>query len=92
LTDLGPRGEDIKRILRTSASIVDAMGTLRNRASLAHPNEDILDRDEALLVINVGRSLLRFLDSKLGMEQSAVPNSTPELDLGANYGDDDLDF
>ena len=42
------------------------MGTLRNRASLADPNEDLLDHEEALLVINLARSLLRFLDAKLG--------------------------
>ena len=66
LNDLGPRTDDIKRMLRTSASIIDAMGTLRNKASLAHPNEELLDHDEALLVINLARSLLRFLDAKLG--------------------------
>ncbi len=66
LADLGPRGEDVRRIIRTSASIVDAMGTLRNRASLAHPNEELLGHEEALLVINLARSLLRFLDAKLG--------------------------
>jgi hypothetical protein len=41
------------------------MGTLRNRASLAHPNEELLGQEEALFVINLGRSLLRFLDAKL---------------------------
>lgn len=65
LQDLGPRGQEIRRLIRTSASIVDAMGTLRNRASLAHPNEELLDQEEALLVINLARSLLRFLDAKL---------------------------
>jgi len=65
LADFGPRGQEVRRLIRTSASIVDAMGTLRNRASLAHPNEDLLDHDEALLVINLARSLLRFLDAKL---------------------------
>ncbi len=65
LQDLGPRGQEVRRLIRTSASIVDAMGTLRNRASLAHPNEELLDNEEALLVINLGRSLLRFLDAKL---------------------------
>lgn len=64
LADLGPRSEEVKRLIRTSASIVDSMGTLRNRASLAHPNEELLDHDEALFVINLARSLLRFLDSK----------------------------
>jgi hypothetical protein len=54
LANLGPRSEDLKRMIRTSGSIVDAMGTLRNRASLAHPNEELLGPDEALLVINGG--------------------------------------
>jgi len=65
LQDLGPRGEQVRRLIRTSASIVDSMGTLRNRASLAHPNEELLGQEEALFVINLGRSLLRFLDAKL---------------------------
>ena len=65
LHHLGPRGQEVRRLIRTSASIVDAMGTLRNRASLAHPNEELLDHEEALLVINLTRSLLRFLDTKL---------------------------
>ena len=64
LSDLGPRTEDLKRIIRTSGSIVDSLGTLRNRASLAHPNQELLDQDEALFVINIARSLLRFFDSK----------------------------
>ena len=65
LQDLGPRADEVKRMLRTSASIVDAMGTIRNRASLAHANEELLDHEEALFVINLARSLLRFLDAKL---------------------------
>jgi hypothetical protein len=65
LQDLGPRGQEVRRMVRTSAAIVDAMGTLRNRASLAHPNEELLGQEEALFVINLARSLLRFLDSKL---------------------------
>jgi hypothetical protein len=32
---------------------------------LVHPNEELLDNDEALLVINLARSLLRFLDAKI---------------------------
>lgn len=65
LQGLGPRGDELRRMIRTSASIIDAMGTLRNRASLAHPNEELLDHDEALFVINLARSLLRLLDAKL---------------------------
>lgn len=65
LQDLGSRSEEVKRILRTSASIIDAFGTLRNRASLAHPNPDLLGQDEARLVINMARSLLRYFDDKI---------------------------
>jgi AbiJ N-terminal domain 5/Abortive infection C-terminus len=65
LKDFGPRSDDIRRMIRTSASIVDSLGTLRNQASLAHPNEEILGHEEALFVINLARSLLRFLDAKV---------------------------
>ena len=67
LNDLGPRTEDIRRMIRSSASIIDAMGTLRNNTSLAHPNEELLGHDEALFVINLARSLLRFLDAKVSI-------------------------
>lgn len=68
LANLGPRADDIRRVIQTSGTIVDALGTLRNRATLAHPNEELIGHDEALLVINVTRSLLRFLDSKLARQ------------------------
>ncbi len=83
--DLGPRGQEVRRMVRTSASIIDAMGTLRNRASLAHPNEELLDHDEAYLVINLARSLLRFLDAKL--------NKTPDQpEIVATRDDEDIPF
>ena len=63
--NLGPRSDEIKRILRSTGAIVDAFGTLRNKSSLVHPNEALLGADEALLVINAARSLLRYFDSKL---------------------------
>lgn len=66
LQHLGPCGEEVRRLIRTSASIVNAMGTFRNRASLAHPNEELLDHEEALFAINLARSLLQFLHAKLG--------------------------
>jgi hypothetical protein len=42
------------------------LNPVRNNASVAHPNEDLLGHEEAELVINVGRSLLSYLDAKLG--------------------------
>ena len=66
LMNLGPRSQDVERILQSSASIMDALNPIRNNASIAHPNQDLLEKEEALLVINVARTLLHYLDSKIG--------------------------
>ena len=60
-----PRGADINRIVRALATIVDAVNPVRNRASLAHPNVDLLPEAEAMLVINAVRTLLHYLDAKV---------------------------
>lgn len=60
----GARDEEVTRIARALASIVDALNPLRNRASLAHPNEALLEEPEAMLVINAVRTLLHYLDAK----------------------------
>jgi hypothetical protein len=56
---------DIDRLLQSFAGILDSLNPIRNHASMAHPNENTLEKDEALLVINVVRTLLRYLDAKL---------------------------
>jgi len=43
LADLGPRAQDIGKVLNASASILDAMLPVRNQASVAHPNQELLD-------------------------------------------------
>ena len=60
-----PRAADLDRILRSIATILDTLNPIRNRATIAHPNEVILDEPEAMLVINSVRTLLHYLDSKL---------------------------
>jgi Abortive infection C-terminus len=57
--------KEIDRILNSMASIVDALNPLRNRGSVAHPNEELLDEPEAMLVINAVRTLLHYLNSRL---------------------------
>jgi hypothetical protein len=64
LADLGPRAQDIKTVLNASASILDALLPVRNQGSMAHPNAELLGEPEARLIINVGRTLLHYLDSK----------------------------
>ncbi|MDO8615514.1 MAG: abortive infection family protein [Dehalococcoidia bacterium] len=61
----GPRASDIDRIVRSMANIVDSLNPLRNQATLAHPNEVILEDAEAMLVINSVRTLLHYVNAKL---------------------------
>ena len=66
LQSLGTRSQDIERVLQAFASIMDALNPIRNIASVAHPSDDLLGKDEAMLVINAARTLLHYLDAKLG--------------------------
>lgn len=61
----GPRDEEITRVIRSLGTIIDALNTIRNRASIAHPNPELLGATEAMLMVNVVRSLLHYLDTKL---------------------------
>lgn len=65
LQEKGPQAEDIGKVARGIASVLDALNPLRNRATLAHPNDSLLDEPEAMLVINSIRTLLHYLNSKL---------------------------
>ena len=64
-TNLGPHDPSVLAVLRASAKIIDAVNTLRNQASVAHPNLTLLGEPEAVLIINATRTLLHYLDSKL---------------------------
>lgn len=64
LLNLGTGSQYIERILQSFANIMDALNPIRNNASVAHPNEDLLNKEEAMLVINVTRTLLHYLDAK----------------------------
>ncbi len=64
LKDLGARSQDIERVLQSFAGVMDALNPIRNNASVAHPNNELLEKDEAMLVINVARTLLHYLDAK----------------------------
>lgn len=60
----GIRAADVDRIVKAMATILDALNPLRNRASIAHPNETVLEEAEAMLVINSIRTLLHYLNSR----------------------------
>jgi hypothetical protein len=64
LQSLGARSQDITLILKMMGSIMDSLNPIRNNASMAHPKE-LLDPPEASLVINVARTILKYIDTKL---------------------------
>jgi hypothetical protein len=61
----GPRAGDIEQVMRSLAAIIAVLSPVRNRASVAHPNEDLLAEAEAMLVINAVRTILHYVDAKL---------------------------
>lgn len=65
--DTGPRQGDLEKIMRSIANIVDALNPVRNQASIAHPNEDLLEEPEAMLVINCVKTLLHYLNKRIRM-------------------------
>ena len=64
LAQAGTGSEEIGRVLQACATIMDALNPLRNRLSVAHPNEHLLENEEAMLVVNITRTLLYYLDAK----------------------------
>lgn len=64
MKNLGPHSEQIDQILKSFAAAIDSLNTLRNRASVAHPNPSLLPTEEARLYINTTRTLMVYLDSK----------------------------
>jgi hypothetical protein len=65
LKEMGPHADEIDRILKSFASAVDSLNTLRNRASIAYPNEQLLAQEEAYLYVNAVRTLMAYIDTKV---------------------------
>lgn len=61
----GSQDNEISKIINGFGSVVDAINTIRNNASIAHPNEVLLGEDEANLVVNAIRSLFHYVSSKV---------------------------
>lgn len=62
---LGVQGADaISKVLTSLGTAVDAINTIRNTASLAHANEELIDEPEAVLVINAVRTVLHYLEAR----------------------------
>lgn len=55
---------EAKRVFGSIASALDSLNTIRNRGTLAHPNELLLDAPEAMLYINLSRAVLGYIETK----------------------------
>lgn len=60
----GPRASEVGSALKAAPSIVEAINTLRNNASVAHPNETVVPEPEAMYLVNLARSMLHYLEMK----------------------------
>lgn len=65
LTPTGQRADEVSRVLYSMAATLDALTTLRNNATPAHPNDALLGDQEALLAINAARTIFAYIDSKV---------------------------
>ena len=74
----GPRSGDIDKVLRAFSSVLDALNPLRNQASMAHPQAELLAVPEAMLVINASRTVLHYLAARLAQTgPGGNPEATP---------------
>lgn len=67
----GPRHEDVNRILRSFASVVDSMSPIRNKASLAHANP-LLEGPEAIAVVNAAYTIFRYVQDSLARHRGGA--------------------
>lgn len=55
----------VDNVLASLAGAVTALNTLRNNASVAHPNQVLLSEPEAMLMVNLVRTLFNYLEARL---------------------------
>jgi hypothetical protein len=61
---LSSRDEHTEQILNSMANVLHHLNPIRNNASLAHANSELLKTEEAVFVINTVNTLLSYLNSK----------------------------
>lgn len=64
LRDLGSQSETMNNVLRSLSNVIDCLNPVRNHGSLAHANDALVDKAEAMLAINAARTVTQYLDSK----------------------------
>jgi hypothetical protein len=62
LQPYGNRPNEVSNVLNSMAATINALGTIRNHASLAHNNE-LLDEPEAQAMINASATIFHYIES-----------------------------
>ena len=55
-------GERIKNILRSGSGMINTVNELRNNNTLAHPNNQLIQKREALLVIRLVNAIINYIE------------------------------
>lgn len=66
LTSTGVHAAEVAKVLQSFAAVLDALNTVRNHGSVAHPNEHLIEAPEAFLFVNAVRTIFHYLNNKLG--------------------------
>lgn len=77
----GPRQQDINKIVSGLATALDGLNTIRNKASLSHPQDALLAEAEATLAINATRSIFHYLEDKLAAYADDKKRPTKHLTI-----------
>ncbi|WP_338592506.1 abortive infection family protein [Paenibacillus sp. Y5S-9] len=65
LTDYSQSHLPINQIINAIGKLLENLNEIRNNKTYTHPNEEIIGEEEAKLVINLFRSILNYIDSKI---------------------------
>jgi Abortive infection C-terminus len=78
LQQMGPRPDDVTKILRSLGGALDALGTVRNKSSMSHANHELLPEAEARFVLNTVHTILNYL------RKSSAPRRENQRELFRN--------
>ena len=63
--NLGLRHQEIHTALKSMTSSIGTLIPIRNNASNAHPNDEILEHPEAVLVVNMTHTIALYVQSRI---------------------------
>jgi len=65
LQEVGPRPQEITSVLRSLGGAIDALQPVRNRASVTHPNKELLPEPEARFIVNTVHTIFNYIEAKV---------------------------